>query len=97
MKIIESDRRYKHHHSGFKYILHFKTTLEDRQKYQKVLTAVESVYGPYISYDWHESNSFTYQRFNDNFKTDYSRKQKYRRIYFKNQKDLTFFLLKGNV
>lgn len=95
MKIIKSDRRYKYHSYGFEYILQFSTTTEDRKKYQSILQALESVHGPYLS--WEMRSGLSYQAHNTNFKVDFSRKLKRRRIYLKTEKELTFFLLKGNV
>ncbi len=93
MKVIKTDARYKYHTSGFVHIIEFKTTLSDRQKFQSVLKAAEDMYGP--SENWTQQNSWGYRDLNPNYRVDYSRKQKRRRIYLKTERDLTFLLLKG--
>lgn len=95
MKVITSDARYKYHRSGFVHIIEFRITLEDRARFQSVLKAAEDMYGP--SEDWKQQNSWGYRDLNPNYRVDYSRKQKRRRIYLKTERDLTFLLLKGQV
>ena len=93
MKLIKSDKRYKYFHSGFIHILEFRTTLSDRAEFQKMLKAIEDVHGPAVK--WNQQGSWGYSETNNNYKVDYSRKMKRRRIYLKSERDLTFFLLKG--
>ena len=95
MKIIRSDRRHKYYNYGFHFIAEFRMSIVDREKYSSMLKAVEDVHGPYLI--WHQHDSWGHQATNDKYKVDHNRKLKRRRIYFKTEQELTFFILKGNV
>lgn len=95
MKLIKSDKRYKFFHSGFIHIIEYRTTLSDRAEFQKMLKVIEDRYGP--SEKWHQQGSWGYNEANPNYRVDYSRKLKRRRIYLKSEQDLTFFILKGQL
>lgn len=92
MKVIKSDRRYKYFHSGYQHILEFRTTIGDGKQYRAVLEGLEDLYGPVENISW--TNGWMNKTLNNNYRVDYSRKLKRRRIYLKNEKDITFFVLK---
>ena len=96
MKIIKSDYRYKFHREGYHHILEFRIhNSEDTKKYYAIADGLKSSYGDHEVSDW--STGYVARSFNHNYRLEYNRKTKRRRIYLRDEQDLTFFILKGQV
>lgn len=94
MRIIKSDRRYKFFNKGFTHILEFRAFSEQVQ-FNTVVAGLEKSYGPADTTDYRAS--WINKTFNHNYRVEFNRKTKRRRIYLRDEKDLTFFLLKGQL
>jgi len=96
MKIIKSDYRYKFHREGYHHILEFRMhNSEDIRKYYAIADGLKSSYGDHDGSDW--STGRLHKTYNHNYRLEYNRKMKRRRIYLRNEQDLTFLILKGQV
>lgn len=94
MRIIKSDRRHKLFNQGFTHILEFRAFMEQSQ-FNTIVSGLEQSYGPADTTDYRVN--WVNKTFNYNYRIEFNRKTKRRRIYLRNEKDLTFFLLKGQL
>ena len=96
MRVIKTDYRYKYHKQGYHHILEFRIhNSEDTRKYYAIADGLKSSYGDHEVNDW--STGYVARSFNHNYRLEYNRKTKRRRIYLRNEQDLTFFILKGQI
>ena len=94
MKVIKSDGRYKYFNQGFGVILEFRIKVRpERDQYFKMYKAVESVYGEYRKI----VPATGRYAFNDHYRVNTMSDQKRRRIYLKDEAEVTLLLLKAEV
>ena len=94
MRIIKSDRRHKLFNQGFTHILEFRAFMEQSQ-FNSIASGLEKTYGPAETTDYR--NAWIHRTLNHNYRLELNRKTKRRRIYLRNEKDVTMFILKGQL
>lgn len=96
MKVFKSDGRYKLHSSGYEYIAEFRwKNRDDDASYSKIMKGLEAMHGP----QWEEIPGSSFwlakKKRNEHYVLEVNRNAKRRRIYVKNESDITMALLKG--
>jgi hypothetical protein len=96
MRIFKSDGRYKHHHRGLTYIAQFGwANPEDRKLYFHLIETLEAMYGPHIEIKHDPSRNSHYHRRNENWDCEQNKNARRRRIYVRNESDITLLILKA--
>mgnify|MGYP003351159885 FL=1 len=95
MKVIKSDGRYKFFNQGFNVILEF--SLRDREEsrqYATIFGLIEEMFGLHRQFDQKTS----LYKFNENYRvaTTSTKRSGKRRIYLKNETEVSLILLKVN-
>ena len=91
MKVIKSDARYKFFNQGFKVILEFRIKVrQERDHYFKVYETVESIYGNFRTLNPETSK----YEINPNFRVNTMSDNKRRRIYLRDEAEVSLILLK---
>jgi hypothetical protein len=95
MKIIKSDGRYKYFNAGYAYIADFIwRNREDEAAYKRIMDGLLEMHGP----QWEElpGGSFWKKKIrNEHYVLEVNRSAKRRRIYVKNESDITMALLRS--
>ena len=100
MKIINSDKRYKHFMQGYTVIAQFAwASLEDKAKFLSIVTGLKEMHGEQFLEIENNSNEKPYSIWsrrvrNPNYIIEQNKSAKRRRIYLKNETDITMALLK---
>lgn len=93
MKVIKSDGRYNYHKDGFTTILQFNMKIRtQRDHFFQMNTAVKELYGESRFIDpgtgrW---------RSNENYRTQLMSDRKNRRIYLRDEQEVTLLMLKAS-
>lgn len=96
MKIIKSNRNYKLYNSGFHWIIECDDNVNSPVKFYEIVKACEQMYGP--EREWkrqRDDKAWTIMVYNHNWRYDINKKLKRRRIYLKNETDITLLMLKA--
>lgn len=90
MKVIKSDGRYNYHNLGFTTIMEFriKANSTERMNYIAVEKALVKMYGP-----WNVEVGNNKSKSNENYRTQLMSDRKRRRVYLKNESDVSMLLL----
>lgn len=92
MVVIKSDGRYKYFPIGFHYIAIFRWhDRADKELFTKLNKGLEEMYGPLKKTP---ENSFQSWVWNEHWRAENNPRQKRRRIYVKNESDISFAMLK---
>lgn len=95
MKVFKSDGRYKLHNYGYVYIADFRwKNRDDEESYRKIMKGLEEMHGP----QWEElpgGSFWSKKKRNEHYVLEVNKSAKRRRIYVKNESDITMALLKG--
>ena len=89
MKVIKSDGRYNYHSLGFTTIMEFRIkAISERMNYIAVEKALVKLYGP-------RNVEVGNNKFkpNENYRTQLMSDRKRRRVYLKNESDVSMLLL----
>lgn len=96
MKIIKSNRNYKLYNSGFHWIIECNDLHDDPAKFYQIVKACEQMYGP--EREWKNSDRerfWSFMTYNHNWRYEIVKKSKRRRIYLKNETDISLLMLKA--
>lgn len=97
MKQFKSDGRYKFYSNGLHYIAEFGwVALEERRLFAAILKQLEAMHGP-VTYVVQNEGGYSYRRYNENYRSEQNRKAKRRRIYLRDESDLTLALLRADM
>lgn len=95
MRSFKSDGRYKYNNMGYTYIVQFGwANLQDKSLWSKLVKAFEEMHGPHIE-RYHDANGWPRSKKNEHYVLEQNRSQRRRRIYLKDEADLTIALLKA--
>ena len=93
MKVIKSDGRYNLFKQGFNTIMEFRMKVkDDRDLFFSCQKAVETIHGLRAGKD--ENNQL---KWNEHYRTQAMSDHKRRRIYLKNESEVSLILLKASV
>ena len=96
MKVFKSDGRYKLHNRGYTYIAEFRwKNRDDDAAYSTIGRGLESMHGPQWLDMPGKSILGARRMRNENYVLEVNKNAKRRRIYVKNESDITMALLKG--
>lgn len=93
MEVIKSNGNYKLYYSGFHWIIECHENDKDAKEFYKLVRACEEMYGEESS--WVNKDRLGYYTYNNNWRYDINKKLKRRRIYLKNESDVTLLMLKA--
>ena len=94
MHVFKSDGRYKLHSQGFQYIMSFRWGGHDDPKlFIKCTTILEELYGPMKDSHWDDDGHY-HHNLNTVYRYEQVKKARRRRIYLKNESDVTLILLR---
>ena len=93
MKVIKSDGRYNYHRDGFTTILQFNMKIRvQRDEFIRLQTAVKELYGEPRFIDAETGRWKT----NANYRTQLMSDRKNRRIYLRDEAEVTLLMLKAS-
>ena len=95
MKIIKSNRTFKLYNSGFHWIIQCDDDEDSPAEFYKLVRACEANYGKET--EWVTGEELTWGNYvwNTNWRFDVNKRLKRRRIYLKNETDVTLLMLKA--
>lgn len=91
--IVKLDRRYRGYNRGFRYRVEFDTyAIEKWDAWMRAVKWCENAWGKEQS--WSSGSMFAHAVWNNNYRTEFSRKNKHHRIlYLCREEDLTMMLM----
>lgn len=94
MKVIKSNGNYKLFYRGFHWIIQCHDSDKDAGNFYKLVNACKEMYGP--ESEWlPKPEPFGMYKHNDDWRYDINKKLKRRRLYLKNETDVTLLMLKA--
>ena len=95
MRVIKSNGNYKLYYSGFHYIVECYDDTNDAREFYKLVNACKEMYGEETTWACPEGSKYGQYIWNSNWRYDINKKLKRRRLYLKNETDITLLMLKA--